>query len=74
MLKASMKDTAIDIVEKYVGEILEEIDDEDMNWLPKDFGRHVAEIAWDHQCDIDKTAFRRKLKRYLDVICKEGIS
>lgn len=73
MSKASMKSTAISIVEKYVSEILEETDDESLDWLPNDFGRQVAEIAWDHQCDIDKTTFRRRLKRYLDNICKEGL-
>ena len=72
MSKDSMKNTAIDIVEKYVDQILKESSDESLSWLPRDFGRQIAEIAWDHQCDIDKTVFRRKLKRYLDTICEEG--
>lgn len=68
MSKNNMKETAIDIVEKYIDEILEEKHDENFDWLPSDFGRQVAEIAWEHQCDIDKTTFRRKLNRYLDTI------
>ena len=68
-----MRDTAIGIVEKYVDQILKESSDENLSWLPRDFGRRVAEIAWEHQCDIDKTAFRRKFKRYLDTICEEGV-
>lgn len=69
-----MKDTAIDIVERYVDQILEESSDESFSWLPGDFGRQIAEIAWDHQCDMDKTVFRRKLNKYLDTVCKEGLS
>lgn len=69
-----MKNTAIDIVNKYVNQILKESSDESLSWLPRDFGQQVAEIAWDHQFDIDKTAFRRNLKRYFDAICEEGIS
>lgn len=67
-----MRMEAIAVVQASVRQLLEEGGDEDLGWLPEDFGESVAALAWEHQFDIDGTVFRRKLDRYFTEISKEA--
>ena len=67
-----MRAEAIAIVQASVERLLKDEDDDDLKWLPEDFGEVIAAMAWEHQFDIDGTVFRRKLDRYLTDISKEA--
>ena len=69
-----MRTLAGQLVRQHLRQIVGEKGNEDLLWLPDDFGVVVTEIAWNHQFDIDKAKFRRRLKQYLKRISEQDVS
>lgn len=64
----SLEQLALDVLQEQVRELLTLEQNRDLEWLPSDFGQRIAKIAWDHQHDVDKAAFRREFRRYIENI------
>ena len=65
-----MRRDAEEIIEQHVHRLISEDSESELQWIPDDFGRQIASLAWAHQFDIDKGRFRRNLNRYLDAISR----
>ena len=65
-----MRNDAEEIIEQHVRRLLLDDTENELHWVPGDFGRRLAALAWAHQFDIDKGRFRRNLNKYLDEISR----
>lgn len=64
----SLRHDAASILRQHVETICASDDSDAFKWLPADFPDRLMLIAWEHQFDIDKARFRRRLDQYLTEI------
>ncbi|WP_419915946.1 hypothetical protein [Candidatus Poriferisodalis sp.] len=44
--------------------------EDELDWLPDDFADRIIGLAWQHQFDIDKAAFRRQFRAYIRTVAE----
>ena len=62
--REDLSSDAREIVMKAMRRSISESED-DLGWLPEEFAETIIELAWRHQFDIDRAAFRRHFRAYI---------